>query len=88
MRSISHRCCIVLLAHPPYQRIFVNFSDRALFKTPGDVGRRYKTPGDVGRRFKTPGDVGRRFKTPGDVGRRYKTPGDVGRRFKIKCDKI
>jgi hypothetical protein len=22
-----------LLAHPPYQRIFANFSDRALFKT-------------------------------------------------------
>merc|ERR1712015_377865 len=32
MRSIWHRCCIVLLAHPPYQRIFANFSDRALFK--------------------------------------------------------
>jgi hypothetical protein len=46
----------------PYISAFLEFCDRALFKTPGDVGRRFKTPGDVGRRFKTPGDVGRRFK--------------------------
>jgi hypothetical protein len=37
---------------PTLSAHFANFSDRALFKTPGDVGRRFKTPGDVGRRFK------------------------------------
>jgi hypothetical protein len=50
------------LRAPPISAHFWKFCDRALFKTPGDVGRRFKTPGDVGRRFKTPGDVGRRFK--------------------------
>ena len=28
--TIAHRCCIDYYAHPPYQRIFANFSDRAL----------------------------------------------------------
>jgi hypothetical protein len=49
------------LRAPPISAHFWKFCDRALFKTPGDVGRPFKTPGDVGRRFKTPGDVGRRF---------------------------
>jgi hypothetical protein len=38
-------------APPPYQRIFANFSDRALFLSAASVGRRFLSAASVGRRF-------------------------------------